>query len=81
MTALTLSSPSAATDSAWRAAFDISQIAAQLAVKYRLVGGISVTLLTHHYGVDDQLPARETADADMGAPHYVCADDGLGRVC
>ena len=77
MTALTLSSPSAATDSAWRAAFDISQIAAQLGVKYRLVGGISVTLLTHHYGVDDQLPARETADADMGAPHYVCADDGL----
>ena len=77
MTMLTLYSPSSATDSAWRAASDIADIAAQLGVKYRLVGGISVTLLTHHYGVDDQVPARETADADMGAPRYVCGDDQL----
>src|SRR5699024_5766965 len=41
------------------------------------VGGISVTLLTHHYGVDDQLPARETAVAALRPPPSVCAEDGL----
>src|SRR5660398_246762 len=50
MSALSLLSPSAATDAAWLAAADVADVAAQLQVRYRLVGGIAITLLTHHYG-------------------------------
>ncbi|MBZ2197901.1 hypothetical protein [Occultella gossypii] len=77
MSVIPVRSPSAATDAAWLAAADIATIASTLEVKYRLVGGIAVTLLTHRYGVQDQVDARETADADMGVPKEVCGDDRL----
>lgn len=77
MSALSLLSPSAATDAAWLAAADVADVAAQLQVRYRLVGGIAITLLTHHYGVSHRVPSRETADADMGVPRDVCGDERL----
>ncbi|MFE7506565.1 hypothetical protein [Promicromonospora sp. NPDC057488] len=77
MTVLQLTSPSAATDGAWLAAADVAAISASLDVEYRLVGGIATTLLTHVHGVADRVPARETADADMGVSTSVCSDPRL----
>src|SRR5215216_2494317 len=77
MTTLRLASPSVATDGAWLAAADVATISASLDIEYRLVGGIATTLLTHRHGVADRVPARETADADMGVPLPVCADPRL----
>ncbi|MFD7309089.1 hypothetical protein [Promicromonospora sp. NPDC059942] len=77
MTVLQLTSSSAATDGAWLAAADVAAISAALGVEYRLVGGIATTLLTHVHGVADRVPARETADADMGVSTSVCADPRL----
>ncbi|MFJ3405790.1 hypothetical protein [Promicromonospora sp. NPDC090134] len=77
MTVLQLTSPSAATDGAWLAAADVAAISASLGVEYRLVGGIATTLLTHVHEVADRVPARETADADMGVSTSVCSDPRL----
>jgi hypothetical protein len=77
MTTLQLASPSAATDGAWLAAADVAAISKTLNIEYRLVGGIATTLLTHRHGVANRVPARETADADMGVPLPVCADPRL----
>lgn len=74
---LDLWSPSAATDAAWVAASDVAELAQRLGITYRLVGGIAVTLLTHVHGVEDHVPERETADADMGVPRQVLADTDL----
>lgn len=74
---LHLASASAATDAAWLAAADVAAIAAGLGVEYRLIGGIAITLLVHHHQVDHLVPARETADADMGVGFDVLADDAL----
>lgn len=75
--ALHLTSTSAATDAAWLAAADVATIARELGVEYRLIGGIAITLLVHHHQVDHLVPARETADADMGVGFDVLADDAL----
>ncbi|WP_199424591.1 hypothetical protein [Actinotalea solisilvae] len=77
MSALLLVSPSRATDKAWTAAADVAAVAAELGIGYRLVGGLAVTLLTHHHGVEARVPSRETSDADMAVPRDVCADTGL----
>ncbi|WP_435738642.1 hypothetical protein V5D56_08665 [Cellulosimicrobium sp. PMB13] len=45
--------------------------------QYRLVGGIAITLLVHHHGAESLVPARETADADMGVALDVLGDDRL----
>ena len=75
--ALRLTSASAATDAAWLAAADVATIAAGLCVDYRLIGGIAITLLVHHHQVDHLVPARETADADLGVGFDVLSDDAL----
>ncbi|NTW42365.1 MAG: hypothetical protein HGA44_21240 [Cellulomonadaceae bacterium] len=77
MSALTLQSTSRATDAGWLAAADIAEITSALGVRYRLVGGLAVTLLVHHHGADGLAPARETADADLGVPFDVCGDERL----
>jgi len=77
MSELLLVSPSRATDKAWTAAADVAAVALGLGIRYRLVGGLAVTLLAHYHGVDGRVPARETADADMAVPREVCADTGL----
>ncbi len=76
-TSLHLTSASAATDAAWLAAADVATIAAGLGVDYRLIGGIAITLLVHHHHVDHLVPARETADADMGVGFDVLSDEAL----
>lgn len=77
MSALRLASTSAANDAAWVAANDIADIAARLGLTYRLVGGVAVTLLTHHHGVAHLVPERETADADMAVRPEICASPEL----
>jgi len=77
MTSLDLWSPSAATDAAWTAASDVAELARRLDISYRLVGGVATTLLTHIHQVDDRIPERETADADMGVPRQVLASADL----
>jgi len=46
-------------------------------LEYRLIGGIGVALLTAVHAVSARVPARETADADLGAHHSVLADPEL----
>ncbi|GCD20140.1 hypothetical protein CTKZ_17020 [Cellulomonas algicola] len=77
MSSLVLASTSKATDAGWLAAADIASVAGAVGVPYRLVGGLAVTLLVHVHGADELAPARETADADLGVPFDVCADDRL----
>lgn len=74
---LELLSTSRATDGAWLAAADIAAIAEEIGAEYRLIGGNSVTLLTHLHGVAGHVPERETADADMGVDLLVCGDPAL----
>ena len=74
---LVLASTSSATDAAWLAAADIAAIASDAGVAYRLIGGIATTLLVHHHGAETLVPARETADADMGVALDVLGDDRL----
>lgn len=82
MTALTLTSPSRATDAGWLAAADIAAITRALDVPYRLVGGLAVTLLVHAHDAAGVAPARETADADLGVPFHVpAATTGCRRRC
>lgn len=73
----TLRSHSAANDAAWLAAADVADIAAQLVVPYRLIGGIAVTLLAHALDATQLAPMRETADADMGVSLDVIGDERL----
>lgn len=74
---IALVSPSRATDAAWSAASDVARVAAALDARYRLVGGIAVTFLTHVHGVDGVVPSRETADADLALRPDVCASPQL----
>ncbi|GAA4759187.1 hypothetical protein GCM10023328_48130 [Modestobacter marinus] len=76
-TPLVLASPGRANDAAFLAAADLSEIAAELAVEYRLVGGNAVSLLTAVHEVSNRVPPRETADADFGAEYQVIADPRL----
>lgn len=73
---LELLSTSRATDSAYLAARDIARVAGQLQVPYRLVGGNCVTLLVAIHQVRG-VPARDTADADLGVNYDVAADPRL----
>jgi hypothetical protein len=74
---LTVASPSRATDAGYLAAADIATVAARLGADYRLIGGNAVTLLVEVHGVAGLVPARETADADLGASYQVVADPRL----
>ncbi len=72
-----LASASRAADGGYLALADLSDIAAQIGACYRIIGGHMVTLLTVVHGVDDQVPLRETLDADFGAAPQVIADPRL----
>jgi hypothetical protein len=65
-----LLSTSRAQDAGYLAAHDVQVSCEAAALEYRLIGGISVTLLTWVHGVVDVVPARETADADVLAPSH-----------
>jgi hypothetical protein len=43
-------------------------------MEWRLIGGIAVSLLTWVHGVTHLVPERDTADADLAAPHALLAD-------
>lgn len=66
---LILPSLTRAADAGHLAAADIAEIAGAIGAEYRLVGGNAVSLLVWHHQVTDLVPARETVDADFGAPH------------
>lgn len=74
---LVLVSTGRASDASFLAAADLAEIAGRLDVPYRLIGGNAVSLLVAVHGVDDLVPARETADADFGAEPRVVADPRL----
>lgn len=74
---LSVASTSRAADAGYRTLADLSEIAAELGIDYRIVGGHMVTLLVAAYGVADQVPMRETADADFAALPSVIADPRL----
>lgn len=74
---LDLLSTSRAGDAGYLAAADLADIADELVVDYRLIGGNAVSLLTWVHGVQDATPGRETADADFGADGRVIGDPRL----
>lgn len=74
---VTLASTSNAEDAAWLAVADVAEVATDLGIDYRLIGGNSVALLVQVYDAATQVPGRATADADMGASFEVCADPRL----
>jgi hypothetical protein len=74
-----LASASRSGDAGYLAARDLAVVADELGLEYRLVGGVSVALLTHVHGVADRVPARETADADFGADTATIGDVRLTR--
>lgn len=69
-----LLSVAASTDAAWLAVRDVAHLADGLGIEYRLIGGNAVELLVHRHGVSELVPARESADADLGVPFEVCVD-------
>jgi hypothetical protein len=75
--ALDLVSTSNAGDAGFLAARDLAEVARELDVAYRLVGGLSVGLLTAVHGVVDLVPGRETGDADFGADARTIGDTRL----
>lgn len=74
---LALISAGRASDAGFLAADDLSRIARELQVEYRLIGGNAVSLLVAAHGVSEMVPPRETADADFGAAYAVVADPRL----
>ncbi|MFC6015220.1 hypothetical protein ACFP2T_03300 [Plantactinospora solaniradicis] len=74
---VSVTSTSRASDAGYLTLADLSAIAAELEIDYRIVGGHMVTLLVAAYGVTDQVPMRETADADFAALPAVIADPRL----
>ena len=62
-----LVSTSRAQEAGYLAARDVQDLAERAGLQYRLVGGIAVSLLTWVHGAADRVPARDTADADLGA--------------
>lgn len=78
---LSLSSTSRACDAGYRALADVADVAAQIGAAYRIVGGHMVTLLVAACGVSDQVPMRETVDADFAAlPEVVGNPDLAGAL-
>lgn len=76
MTALTLASTSRAEDAGYLALADVARVAGRLNADYRLIGGLSVSLLAATYRITD-VPIRETADADLGARYEVVGNELL----
>lgn len=74
---LVVASTSRAADGGYLALRDLSEIADAMGVEYRVVGGHMVTLLATLHGVSDQVPLRETTDADLGVSPQVVADPRL----
>ncbi|MDR0366790.1 MAG: hypothetical protein LBH68_08195 [Bifidobacteriaceae bacterium] len=73
-----LTSVSHAEDSGYQAIKDIALITRQAGIDYRLIGGHMVTMLAAYQGVTDP-PARETADADLGASLSAISDPALPK--
>ncbi|WP_146605658.1 hypothetical protein [Micromonospora craterilacus] len=72
-----VTSTSRAADAGFRTLADLAEIAAALGVDYRIVGGHMVTLLVALHDVTEQVPLRETADADFAALPTVISDPRL----
>jgi hypothetical protein len=73
---LVLASSSRSEDAGFLALADVDAVARQLGADYRLVGGHMVSILVALHGVND-VPHRETNDADLGAEFSVVADQRL----
>lgn len=71
-----LSSTSRAEDMGFLAVRDVAAVTNEIGADYRLVGGQMVSHLVHAYAVEN-VPARETADADLGATGEVVSRPDL----
>lgn len=74
---VSLVSTSRAADAGFLTLADLAQITTSLDLEYRIVGGHMVTLLVALHEVSEQVPLRETADADFAALPTVIADPRL----
>lgn len=74
---VTLTSTSRAADAGFLTLADLAGLTAALDLDYRIVGGHMVTLLVAAHGVADQVPMRETADADFAALPTAIGDPRL----
>ena len=72
-----LASGSRAEDAGYQTAADIALLCAQAGIEYRLIGGLAVSLVHAAHGSPGDLPARQTADADLGADDHAVAASGL----
>ena len=72
-----LASGSRAEDAGYQTAADIALLCAQAGIEYRLIGGLAVSLIHAAHGSPGDLPARQTADADLGAEDHAVAARGL----
>lgn len=80
MTVIQVTSLSRANDLSLAALADLAPAAADANLDHRIIGGQMVTLHLHLAGVQDQVPERETADADADEPRSITPQqlDGLG---
>lgn len=76
MNELVLLSTSRAQDAGYAALADVATVTDRIGADYRLVGGHMVSVLVALHQVTG-VPARETADADLGAQFCVVADPRL----
>jgi hypothetical protein len=74
-----LTALSRSTDASLRALADVASVTRQLDLEHRVIGGQMVVIHTHLANVADQVPARDTADADAGVPKTATAPDDLAR--
>ncbi|MGW0507009.1 hypothetical protein [Micromonospora sp. NPDC003241] len=74
---VSLVSTSRAADAGFLTLADLTDITTALDLDHRIVGGHMVTLLVALHGVAEQVPLRETADADFAALPTVIADPRL----
>lgn len=73
-----LASGSRAEDAGYGTVADLSRLCSDLQIEYRLVGGLAVALIHAAHGSPGEVPARQTADADLGADENVVAESRLG---
>lgn len=76
MYSVVLASTSRAGDAGYLAIRDLTTVVDSIDVDYRLVGGLSITILAALFGATG-VPVRETADADLGADFAVVGDRRL----
>lgn len=72
-----LVSGSRAEDVGYQTAADTALLCAEARIDYRLIGGLSVSLIHAAQRAPGEVPPRLTADVDLGADDRMVAESGL----